>query len=100
MASLLHREREGFTQNQMSYDLRRLRLHGFIERIPKSHRYHVTEFGYRSALVLTRAYQRLLCPGTAVAHDAAPPTDTPLRRAITRVDREVERIWEEGRLAA
>jgi hypothetical protein len=100
MASLLGLDSGGFTQNQMSYDLRRLRLHGLIERIPRSHRYHVTDFGFRSALFLTRAYNRLLCPGTAIIHDAAPPADTKLHRAFCRVDREVERIWKENRLAA
>nr|NIP19096.1 hypothetical protein [Xanthomonadales bacterium]NIX13882.1 hypothetical protein [Xanthomonadales bacterium] len=30
---------------KMSYDLRRLRLHGLIERIEKTHRYRVTKKG-------------------------------------------------------
>ena len=38
------------TQGRMTYDLRRLRLHGMIERIPKTHRYRVTDFGLRAAL--------------------------------------------------
>lgn len=100
MAALLSLAPGGFSQNQMSYDLRRLRLHGFIERIPKSHRYCVTDFGFRSALFLTRAYHRLLRPGAAVAHDTAPPADTKLHHALCRVDHEVERIWKENRLAA
>ncbi|MFI7644127.1 hypothetical protein [Nonomuraea sp. NPDC049400] len=32
---------------QAGYDLRRLHLHGLIERIPRSHRYRVTDFGLR-----------------------------------------------------
>ena len=40
------------TQGRMSYDLRRLRLHGMIERIPQTHRYRVTSFGFRAALLL------------------------------------------------
>jgi hypothetical protein len=36
----------------MTCDLRRLRLHGMIERIPKAHRYRVTEFEQRAALFL------------------------------------------------
>jgi hypothetical protein len=100
MASFLSLDPGGFTQNQMTYDLRRLRLHGFIQRIPKSHRYQVTDFGYRSALFLTQAYNRLLCPGTAVTHDPAPPVQSKLGRALGRVDREVERIWQQHRIAA
>ena len=40
------------SQGRMTYDLRRLRLHGMIERIPKTHRYRVTPFGLRVALFL------------------------------------------------
>jgi hypothetical protein len=42
----------------MTYDLRRLRLHGLIERVPKSHRYTVTDFGLRASVFLSRAYAR------------------------------------------
>lgn len=51
------------SQGKMTYDLRRLRLHGLIERIPQTHRYQVTDFGLRSALFMTQAYSRLLRPG-------------------------------------
>jgi hypothetical protein len=51
------------TSGQITYDLRRLRSHGFIERIPHSHRYRVTDTGLRHALFLTRAHTRLLRTG-------------------------------------
>jgi len=47
----------------MTYHLRRLRVHGLIERIPHSHRYRLTSFGLRVALFFTRAYDHLLRPG-------------------------------------
>jgi hypothetical protein len=50
------------TLGRMSYDLRRLRLHGLIERIPKTHRYRLTSFGLRTALLFTRVYARALRP--------------------------------------
>jgi hypothetical protein len=100
MAELLALRADEFTQNQMSYDLRRLRLHGFIRRIPKSHRYEVTHAGFRSALLLTRAYHRVIRPGLAIAHDVAPPSDTKLATALGRVDREIDRIKTENRIAA
>ena len=43
MAQLLGLAPGHFTQGKMTYDLRRLRLYGLIERIPKTHRYQVTE---------------------------------------------------------
>ena len=39
----------------MSYDLRRLRLRGLIERIPYTHRYRVTDDGMRVALLRPRS---------------------------------------------
>ena len=39
----------------MNYQLRRLRLHGMIERTPKTHRYCVTTMGLRAALFFTRS---------------------------------------------
>jgi hypothetical protein len=49
----------------MTYQLRRLRLHDMIERIPGTHRYRVTEYGLRAALFFTRTYNRILRPGLA-----------------------------------
>jgi len=53
----------------MSYDLRRLRLHGLLERIPKSHRYRLTTFGLKTALFYSRTYQRLLRRGLSELND-------------------------------
>lgn len=100
MAQLLGLAPGDFTQGKMTYDLRRLRLHGLIERIPNSHRYEVTDFGFRTALLITRAYNCLLRPGLAAVDDPRPPAPTPLRRAFERVDDAVTKLWEAGRLAA
>ena len=47
----------------MTYDLRRLRLHGLIARIPHTHRYELTHFGKRVALFYTKLNARILRPG-------------------------------------
>ena len=57
---------------RMSYDLRRLRLHGLIERLPKTHRYRLTPFGLKTALFYSRTYQRLLRRGLSELHDPYP----------------------------
>ncbi|MEM7204795.1 MAG: hypothetical protein AAF628_31350, partial [Planctomycetota bacterium] len=57
---------EQMTPGMMTYDLRRLRLHGLIERVPKSRRYNLTKFGSRAAVFLTRVYARLLRPGSTL----------------------------------
>ena len=42
-APLLGKAPDDMTAGQMTYHLRRLRLHGLIERIPGTHRYQVTD---------------------------------------------------------
>lgn len=100
MTQLLGLEPGYFTQGKMTYDLRRLRLHGLIERIPKTHRYVVTDFGFKAAMMLTRTYNRVLRPGLAAVHDAVPPELTRLRNIFDKVDAEVDRIRDGGKLAA
>jgi hypothetical protein len=70
----------------MTYDLRRLRLHGLIQRVPQTFRYSVTQAGLQLAFVLSRVYLRLLQPDwTALV---APTSDLPepLRQALIRLD--------------
>jgi len=72
-APLLGLAPDQLTPGQMTYHLRRLRLHGIIQRLPQTHRYQVTDFGWRVAFFFTRTYSRLLRPGLAhVLPDALP----------------------------
>jgi hypothetical protein len=49
----------------MTYDLRRLRRKGFIQRIPRSQRYELTSDGRRLAVFFTKTYTRSLNPSLA-----------------------------------
>jgi signal transduction protein with GAF and PtsI domain len=72
------------TAGQATYDLRRLRTHGLIQRIPHSNRYLPTEDGLRAAIILTQTHARLLSPALAAAND--PLADFPrLHRAVDNV---------------
>ena len=97
VSTLLGKE---LTPGQMSYDLRRLRLHGLIERVPKTHRYHVTNLGFRAALFITRSYSRLLRPGLSVLTPSEPPAPVPLRKAFERVDTVIQQAWDNQQIAA
>ena len=57
----------------MTYDLRRLREHGLIARIPHTRRYQVTDTGLHDALLFTHAHDHLLRPGLAQTTDPGPP---------------------------
>jgi len=71
LAQLLGTPAESITPGKITYDLRRLRAHGLIERIPGTFRYQVTDTGIARALFLTRLHDRFLRPGLAAL--AGPP---------------------------
>ena len=75
-AVLLGKRADEISPGRMSYELRRLRLHGLIERLPKTHRYRLTDEGLRTALFYTRVYARILRPGMAPVVPA-PPAGSP-----------------------
>jgi len=86
LAPLLGKDPSELTQGRMTYQLRRLRLHGLIVRRPASHRYEVTHRGLRIALFFTRSYARVLRPGMAELTDVGLPPDTQLHRAADQFE--------------
>ena len=87
------------TAGQATYDLRRLRVHGLIQRIPHSNRYLPTEDGLRAAIVLTQTHDRILTPAIAAAND--PLADLPhLHRAIDNVKTTLDHYATQQGLAA
>ena len=92
LAVLSGREPASISQGAITYQLRRLRLHGLIERVPSSFRYRVTELGLRVALFFTRTYNRILRPGLALALSSLRAIDAPLKRAFDKIDTEVK-LW-------
>jgi hypothetical protein len=85
---------------RMTYDLRRLRLHGLIERLPRTHRYRLTQDGLRAALFFTRAYARLFRAGLAQIIPAAVPTTSQLRAAFDQLDRAIDTFCLTNKLVA
>ena len=55
VAERLNQDPSDYSPGKMTYDLRRLRLHGLIERRPHFNRYLVTQDGIRITLFFTRA---------------------------------------------
>jgi hypothetical protein len=51
LAQALGLDNQQITQGKISYDLRRLRLNGLIQRIAGTHRYELTAIGRRTALL-------------------------------------------------
>ena len=79
VAPLLGVAAESWSPGRMTYDLRRLRIHGLIERIPRSRRYRVTDAGLRTAMCYQRTYARVLRPALAAVFDPDPPRSNRLK---------------------
>src|SRR5260370_22152698 len=76
VAGLLGRD---YNTNQMTYDLRRLRLHGLIERIPPPNTYVLTTTGPPPATSATKPHPRPLRRSVPAAYN--PPAPPPLPTA-------------------
>jgi hypothetical protein len=101
VVQLLGRTPEQYRSGQMTCDLRRLRLHGLIERVPSSQRYRVTTAGLRITLFFTRVHSRLLRGGLSQLFD---PTEVgqsrPLVAAVNRVEKLIEGHIQCAKIAA
>lgn len=101
LAQLLGLAPANYPVGRMTYDLRRLRLHGIIQPIPRRHRYQLTPEGLRTALFFSRTYARLLRPKLAeIIPKIAPPIPTRLRTAFDRLTTEIDACCQEERLVA
>jgi hypothetical protein len=80
VAGLLGRD---YTSSQMSYDLRRLRLHGLIRRSSGTNSYTLTNEGIRVAMFYTKLHGRLLGP---LLESDRPPASAELRRALRTIE--------------
>jgi hypothetical protein len=86
-----------YSASKMSYDLRRLRLHGLIERLPRSNTYLLTPDGIRVAVFYSKLQDRLLRPLLDADKPPAPPE---VRRALTTLETAVNNYTHDARLAA
>lgn len=100
LAPMLGKIPEQMTSGQLTYDLRRLRTHGLIERIPHTFRYRITTTGIRSALFLTRVHNRLWRTGLAELTDPNPPVPSRLRTAARAYETAIDDLITQSGVAA
>lgn len=92
-----------YTGRHATYDLRRLRRKGLIERLPHSHRYQLTERGRTVAVLFTKTYGRVLGPGLTALDPALPDhlaKRSPLALAWRKLHTELDRFIDDGLAAA
>jgi hypothetical protein len=100
LADLLGKHPHQISAGQLSYDLRRLRAHGLITRIPRTHRYRITDTGLHHAMLITHIHTRLLHPGLAQLTDPDPPAPSTLRTAARNYQRALNQLTQQAGFAA
>jgi len=94
---------EGYTARHATYDLRRLRRKGIIARIPRTHRYRLTQQGRAVAVLFTKTYARVLTPGLALLDPQLPPelrARSPLATSWRHLDRTLTKFFDDAMTAA
>jgi len=90
LAQALELQSRDITQGKISYDLRRLRLHGLIQRIASTHRYQLTALGLRTALFYSRVFARAIRPGLSqIADPSLPLNSSKLTAAFHHLEAEL-----------
>ena len=101
VAQLMGVPAEAYSPGRMTYDLRRLRLHGIITREAGSHRYHVTHEGMRICLFMTKVHHRIMRPGCSQLMDGCPKAPgRMITAALKQLDRAIGQMVTEAKLAA
>jgi hypothetical protein len=98
LTGLLGADPNRWPAGRATYDLRRLRLHGLIIRIPGTHRYQVTDTGLDQAMLLTRLHDRLIRPAEAALTDPDPPARSPLRTAARAYHHALDQLTQQAGL--
>jgi len=96
VAQLRAQDPETYSAGSLTYDLRRLRLHGLIARVPRTHRYQITSLGAQVAMFYARLYMRALRPACSLQ----PAGSLRGQRAFDRLDIALANFLQEVHLAA
>ncbi len=101
VAQLLGIPEDAYTPGRMTYDLRRLRLHGIIVRVKGTNRYRVTHEGMRICLFFTKVHHRVIRPGCSQLMDGCPKApNRAITIAVKQLDRAIDQLVIGAKLAA
>ncbi len=105
IAQLLGIDPANYKPGSMTYDLRRLRLHGLIERVPGTFRYFVTEKGVRVSAFYSKVYARILRPALSIEpipHSLGKLRAVPIResKGLNDIEKGLDRLLTEARILA
>jgi len=83
-----------YTSRQATYDLRRLRRKGLINKIAGTQRYQLASLGRRVSVLFTKTYGRVLAPGLSML-DPRLPEDVAAHSRLGKAWHDFERNLDE-----
>jgi hypothetical protein len=85
-----------YTLNQLRYDIRKLKAHGIVERVGKSYRYRLTEFGKKVCLCFVLFHKKLHGPIANSLFNFKPNenimVNSKFEKAYRRIDKEIDKL--------
>ena len=85
-----------YSLNQIRYDLRKIRLHGLIERIPHTHAYRFTQRGQKLTLLLIQLRKRIYGPIAFGTLRHRPNKDYMPNSAFERAYHKIDQAFDEA----
>jgi len=89
-------EEKDYTLNQLRYDIRKLKAHGIVERVGKSYRYRLTEFGKKVCLSFVLFHKKLHGPISNSMFNFKPNdrliVNSKFEKAYRRIDKEIDKL--------
>lgn len=87
---------QDYNLHQLRYDLRKLRLHGLIERIPHTYNYRLCPSGLNPAILLVQLRRRIYGPlASGLLHHRPDPSNSPdsqFERAYLKVEKAFDEL--------
>lgn len=100
-APLMGKTTDEYGPNKMTYDLRRLRMHGLIEKVPTTNRYIVTKEGLKICTYFSMVYAKLFAAGLGQVIDNVDEIENrPIRKAMNKLEKVINDEMMKEKLAA
>jgi hypothetical protein len=89
-------QKNEYSLSQLRYDVRKLKVHGVVERIDKSYSYQLTQYGRKVCLSMVLFHKKLYGPIANSLFNRKPATilnmNSKLEKAYFRIDKEIDKF--------
>ncbi|MHA2344633.1 MAG: hypothetical protein ACXADW_22475 [Candidatus Hodarchaeales archaeon] len=85
-----------YTLNQLRYDVRKLKVHGLVDRIGRSYQYRLTDLGKKASLIFVLFHKKLYGPIANSLFNFRPndnlKTESKFEKTYRQIDRQIDKL--------